>query len=373
MNINQILSTFLSENNKKKIYNDVSNLFSLNEYNNIISETQECIINGVIGNNNDNNNPYIETEKQIISELNKLTISNIRWVASIIKIIKKHTEEICKKNMSNICQANILTKSRQPTIEQNNIQRLFLDSKYSESDFKFNVKFNLNNISSMSIQCGTIHHCIYTLNKDCIIQIVQKSNNDCCNITIPIGAYSVFELLSTINELICDSKEKFSFMKTLLIQYDTRLNRTIFSCDTDIDIYFITDSKNNIEICSEIQKILGFNQNIYSGNCYYISENPPILDYNKYIFMKLFVNNIPIVMYNSPSGFDYFMSFITTDIPDQELHCGEIIINKLIPDIYIFKKNVNIKSISLQFFSQPSDEYKIDNNQISFNFTLQLQ
>jgi hypothetical protein len=176
-------------------------------------------------------------------------------------------------------------------------------------------------------------------------------------INIPIGYYSINDLLKCLNKLLKHNDfdievYKDNIKNKIIFKYTLSTNSSIVS---NFGICFIQNNSNIYNNYS-LGEILGFKKTEYINNSYYISENNPIDNIYDDLFLKIFINDKEITKYNTTKhNFSYF-EVISMDM---EKSFGKSL--KYIPytiEPYDIYENINVNTISFQF-----------NNTFKYNLT----
>ncbi len=239
-----------------------------------------------------------------------------------------------------------------------------------DADFKFGryyYKYFLKNVRSLSLHSIKITCNIYNINEyNNKFYILYENTRKLIN--IPIGYYSISNLLQCLNRLINSTENKNSNLQieeTVEVYKDNIKNKIIFASTTSqqFGIHFIPNNPN-IYNNYTLQEILGFKNTEYINNSYYISERHPINNIYDDLYLKIFINDKELHKYNTTR--DNFSYYEIVSI-DMDKSFGKSITYKPHIDPYDIYENININTISFQF----NNNYKYYlNTPIEFNIIL---
>lgn len=159
---------------------------------------------------------------------------------------------------------------------------------------RYTFPLELSKIQSLSIDSFDISCNFYTItdsNNKFVILFNSKLQK--LNYSIPIGHYTIYTLLEYLNILL----------ESIEIQFvlNVSKNKIIVKSNKIFNIDFLQES---------LYTLLGFTKQTYINNNIYVSESHPISNLFDNVYIKLFLNDIPIVQYTCPNThFSYFESF----------------------------------------------------------------
>lgn len=199
---------------------------------------------------------------------------------------------------SNTYDVNIIHQDDPNTVYGNIEKRLIIDSRdrnyknYPKSSnyiIKLNEQFR--NITSIELTRAQIPQSGYTINNNNNIIHVNE-NNECYRLEVPIGDYTINDLVNKLNSVFCSSHLENKYK----ISYNKNIGKIIFNSSGEFQLNF----KGSVHLDNthagfkrlyppnSMGKLLGFNPEIY-GNEYggfisSISEetiDSNLFDYNK--------------------------------------------------------------------------------------------
>lgn len=320
-------------------------LISLNQ---ITVKTFENILLQNLQQNKDNpqiNTPQFSNSNQQISN-NNHQISNNNQQNSNSN--QQHNTPQINTNNPQINTPQMSTSN--PQINDKIIKELNFTLKhfYSEdADFKsgkYYYRYILKNVKSLALQSIKIVCNIYNINEyNNKFYIVYDNCKQLIN--IPIGYYSINNLIQCLNKLLITDNENVK----IEVFKDHIKNKIIFNSSTISNKFEIRFIHNNQNIYNNytLQEILGFKNTEYINNSYYISESNPINNIYDDLFLKIFINDKELHKYNTTK--DNFSYYEIIPI-DMEKSFGKSI--KYTPhtiDPYDIYENININTISFQF------------------------
>ena len=230
------------------------------------------------------------------------------------------------------------------------------------------IKYSLKNIKSLSLQSIKIVCNIYNINEhNNNFYILYENKKQLIN--IPIGYYSINDLLKCLNILLKNNNFEIEVYRDniknkIIFKYNLSQNSSIIN---NFGICFIPNN-TNIYNNYNLGEILGFKKTEYINNSYYISENYPIDNIYDDIFLKIFINDKEITKFNtSKNNFSYF-EVISVDMQKSFGKSLKYIPHTIEPyDIY---ENINVNTISFQF----NNTFKYNlSTPINFHITLGVE
>jgi hypothetical protein len=264
-----------------------------------------------------------------------------------------------------------LQQPQQPLQQsQSKTSNLQFDLKHffsEDADFKYGkyyYKYSLKNIKSLSLQSIKIVCNIYNINENNNNFYILYENKKQL-ISIPIGYYSINDLVKCLNKLL--KNEEFQ----IIVYKDNIKNKIIFKCEfiarsiTNIFSIHFMSGNSNIYNNYSLSEILGFKETDYINNSYYISENHPINNIYEDLFLKIFINDKELTKYNTTK---YNFSYFETISIDMDKSFGKSLkYTPTIIDPYDIYENINVNTISFQF----NNNFKYHlNTPIDFHITL---
>jgi len=348
-----------------------------------------------------NSNDNVDFEEILIS-LNKLTITKFEYLL-YQDLNKKYNEEINQNRINtrqsdnantqsdnvNAQSDNVNTQSdnvnTQPKTNSRDVKKddLLIENNVIKEQIKtrnqhylskhaifkngvYHFDFQLKNTSSINLQSIKINCNLYNINEyNNTFTIIEKNNK--IHISIPIGYYSIENLLKVITSLLnnCTSTisdvnrqdtneyiydvykntftNKIHFMRKVK-NLDNKMNNCNFGIDFTPKDRNIHKNYNNYNL----DEILGFGKKEYFNNNIYISENPPIENIFEDLYIKLFINNKELQRYNT--SLDTFSYYDSIQINMQE-HFGKTLYYNYDFIPYDINDKLDINSISLQFYN----------------------
>lgn len=311
---------------------------------------------------------------------------------SLNQITIKTFENILLKNLQNLPPQNSLQRNEQVNanvnehvnenvkendhfedLEDNDLNFTLKHFLSEDADFKFGryyYKYILKNVKSLSLHSIKITCNIYNINEyNNKFYILYENTRKLIN--IPIGYYSMSNLLQCLNKLINnienqDSNLKIEVSQMVEVYKDNIKNKIIFASKIlqQFGIYFIPNNKN-IYNNYTLQEILGFKNIEYINNSYYISEKHPINNIYDDLYLKIFINDKELHKYNTTK--DNFSYYEVVSIDMDKLFGKSITYKPNNIDPYDIYENININTISFQF----NNNYKYYlNTPIEFNIIL---
>ena len=305
---------------------------------------------------------------------------------SLNQITVKTFENILLQNLQNLSQPTnslqlndhvnkqVKVNNNFDDLEGNDINFTLKHFLSEDADFKFGryyYKYFLKNVRSLSLHSIKITCNIYNINEyNNKFYILYENTRKL--ISIPMGYYSISNLLQCLNRLINSTENQNSNLQielpleTVEVYKDNIKNKIIFASTTSQQFRIqFTPNNPNIYNNYTLQEILGFKDTEYINNSYYISERHPINNIYDDLYLKIFINDKELHKYNTTK--DNFSYYEVVSI-DMDKSFGKSITykpNNIDPyDIY---ENININTISFQF----NNNYKYYlNTPIEFNIIL---
>lgn len=318
-----------------------------------------------------NTNPNNDLEHILIS-LNQITVKTfenilLKNLSSPNSLqpnnnINQHVKEGVKEHVND----NVKVNDNLDYLEENDLNFTLKHFLSEDADFKFGryyYKYILKNVKSLSLHSIKITCNIYNINEyNNKFYILYENTRKLIN--IPIGYYSISNLLLCLNKLI-NSIENSNSNLQIEVYKDNIKNKIIFvsTLSKQFGIYFIPNNQN-IYNNYTLQEILGFKNIEYINNSYYISEKHPINNIYDDLYLKIFINDKELHKYNTTK--DNFSYYEVVSI-DMDKLFGKSITYKPHIDPYDIYENINITTISFQF----NNNYKYYlNTPIEFNIIL---
>ena len=242
----------------------------------------------------------------------------------------------------------------------------------------YHFDFQLKNVSSINLQSIKLHCNLYNINEyNNTFTIIEKNNK--ILISIPIGYYSMENLLKVITSLLNNStisdvnkqdtseynvyKNTFT-NKIHFVRKVKNVDNINNNCNFGID--FTPKDRNVYKNYNNynLDEILGFGKREYFNNNIYISENNPIENIFEDVYIKLFINNKELQRYNTTlDTFSYYQSIQT----NMDNHFGKTLYYNYDFIPYDINDKLDINSISLQFYN--TFNYHL-NSVLDFDFIL---
>jgi hypothetical protein len=238
------------------------------------------------------------------------------------------------------------------------------NSSLSAGQYIFKTSFtNVESINllNFNINCHNIYNITESNN---IFHIVEKQYK--FQVTIPIGYYSIHELLVTLSSLVTNvSKHKVNY----IFSYDKYKNKiSIQSVDQSAkqSPFNIIFHDNNIDI--PLSKILGFSHLEYNNSTIFVAETHPIHNIFDDLYIKIYINNNELqkTFTSNENSFTYFEFF--------HLNLNESFSSKQFYNInnpaYQLENISDIQSIAIEIWNSTSHCYT---RFINFDIVIQLE
>lgn len=222
---------------------------------------------------------------------------------------------------------------------------------------KYHYQLDIKNVESINLDNIKILCNMYNINEYNNKMYLIEQNNKIL-ITIPVGYYSIDQLLIVISTLFNNSSINKNKDYKFYANLNTIKNKIYFGCELNerekfkrnviFGISFSYDKYPKSDKCTcTLQEILGFEKAEYINNTTYVSENPPNTNIFQGLYVKLFLNNIELKKFNTSGGdFGYYECL---DI-NMEDNFGKTI---QFPQDYnpydIYNDDFCVESLSLQF------------------------
>ena len=237
---------------------------------------------------------------------------------------------------------------------------------------KYHYRLDIKNVESINLDNIKILCNMYNINEYNNKMYLIEQNNKIL-ITIPVGYYSIDQLLIVISTLFNNSSINKNKDYRFYANLNTIKNKIYLGCELNerekfkrnviFGISFSYDKypKSNKCVCS-LQEILGFEKAEYINNTTYVSENPPNTNIFQGLYVKLFLNNIELKKFNTSD--EHFGYYECLDV-NMEDNFGKTI---QFPQDYnpydIYNDNFHVETLSLQFCG---NNMNVINTPIVFN------
>lgn len=264
---------------------------------------------------------------------------------------------------------NFSTKFVQTDSDDNNIHSYYQHFYSSDASIQGSGKYTFLYVSQKVKNIG-----LSSFKLNCNLYNITESNNKFfihennhkITITIPIGYYDINTLLNILSIHLNNA----SINNNIYVVYkDSIKNKICIECkdqNNEPYIFNITFLDNQKHI--SLKSLLGFEHVEYINNDKYVSENHPIYNLYDDIYLKLYINDNPIVRYTTTkSNFAYYQSFHI----DMDSYYGKnyYFINHT-PEIFDIPDNITISEISVELWTSHSQLLK---HFINFEFVLMCE
>jgi hypothetical protein len=198
-------------------------------------------------------------------------------------------------------------------------------------------------------------------------------------ITIPVGYYSVDQLLIVMSTLFNNASINKNKDYKFYANLNTIKNKIYFGCELNdrekfkrnvvFGMSFIYEKypKSNQRV-SSLHEILGFEKSEYINNTTYVTENPPNTCIFEDLYVKMFINDMELKKYNtSDSSFSYYQCLNLNMGGD----FGKMVRFSQEDHPYdIYNKDYTINSIGFEFYNS---NMNIINTPVRFDTTFSFE
>lgn len=262
-----------------------------------------------------------------LAALNRLTISKLAV------LVKNEIVEADKQRVGEANKPSTSPNPPNPPTTKQQLCRLFShDAILNNGRYTFDLP--LHNVHSIACTSFSIDCSIYNVT-ELNNTLELKEHNDLTVINIPVGYYSIPDLLSTLTSLLNSySIQKSTFSATLhKYKYKVQLSST---------------NAFNIKFSEQLANILGFSNKQYSNNNVYLAEEHPIMDPFDTMYLRVFVNGQEVPRCKTSNvAFNFFHSL---QIPYAN-NFGKNYTCTLPDDLFDFSTPSSIETISIELFT----------------------
>jgi hypothetical protein len=243
---------------------------------------------------------------------------------------------------------------------------------------RYDYRLNIENVTSINLDSIKILCNMYNINEYNNKMYLIEQNNKIL-ITIPVGYYSVDQLLIVMSTLFNNASINKNKDYKFYANLNTIKNKIYFGCELNerekfkrnvvFGMSFIYEKyPKSDQRVSSLQEILGFEKSEYINNTTYVTENPPNTCIFEDLYVKMFINDMELKKYNtSDSSFSYYQCLNLNMGGD----FGKMVKFSQVYNPYdIYNKDYTINSIGFEFYNS---NMNIINTPVRFDTTFSFE
>jgi len=356
--IERFRQVFVSSKNSDHLFGIILDNYDINDnqtYYTLLINIQNAVFNSIFPSIYDNisKTGQFDLEKTLI-ELNKYTLQafdNNFEATQPRQLTYEHGTEIDEVS-NKATQTNNLDEVSNKATQTDNLDEALNEKTYHifsedmtlDPDGKYTFTLPCNqiiknlNIKNMSITCSWFN--ITEKNNTFVVEEhhVERS------VSISIGYYTIERLVDTLRKSLNVSQERI-----YSIQIDACTGKTIISCANEKQIP-LSFSLHFPELDNYIgiNTMLGYENDEYEENSFYIADSLPLYDVYNTIFLKLKLDEQEVSKYETSNNSHYFEKICI----NYSLNFGKTLMYSCGKDPFILEKTKSVKQISVVLSSK---------------------
>lgn len=238
----------------------------------------------------------------------------------------------------------------------------FISDNCYKKDKIYTFNISIENLKCIDLQSIYLKCDMYNINENNNKFYIVESGTIKTLVTLPIGYYTVQNLLECITKFInrySVNKNKDYIYKIFL---NVLKNRVCFTTNTispnsnvncTFSILFIENEYNY-----SLGDILGFDRIAYTNNSIYIAKDSPNTNIFEKIYIQIFLNEIPLIKYETTKDDFYYYNLLHLDM---EKDFGKTITFSSENNQYDIDEEFNLKRIGFKFNNNYNRNFNLDN------------
>jgi hypothetical protein len=217
---------------------------------------------------------------------------------------------------------------------------------------RYTFPFQISSLKSISLQTIHVNCNLYNItelnNKFELLELFQGEQLP-LQITVPIGYYTLEQLVETIGNLINDNSP--NHLHYIFSRHPNK-NKLYFKSDHIFSLHFLQNDHLSLS------HILGFKQQTYMNNNMYVAENTPMHDIHDNLFFRLYLNDKEIAKVTSTTPHFTYFSHCNINL-DHNFGNNNLIIDKRECDLanelpFEIDNEIDIQDITIEIWNSPS-------------------